>query len=178
MTFLTTRFTDETLRENLRARDTYQIPCLYGLCVAISPKHQEPLYILEMNNTTNELVGIGIITHETRPKIRIYANPFYNRYIYEGTTHIPANEIPHSIREAIEEKCFKGRGHLKRGKSMTQFPPKWLDLAYYEWIEQVTSKSTEYIHSTPSIHSCQTPQKERSFPCALPESEYAPPEST
>lgn len=145
MTFLTTRFTDETLRENLRARDTYQIPCLYGLCVAISPKHQEPLYILEMNNTTNELVGIGIITHQTRPKIRIYANPFYNRYIYEGTCHIPVDQIPPTIRQAIEEKCFKGRGHLKRGKSMTQYPPKWLDLAYYEWIESVVDVLTDAV---------------------------------
>jgi hypothetical protein len=138
MTFLTTRFTEDTLRENLRARETHQIPCLYGLCVAISPKHQEPLYILEMNNTTNQLEGIGIITHQTRSRLRIYANPFYNRYIYEGSQHIPADQIPTSSRQAIEEKCFKGRSHLKRGKSMTQYPPKWLDLAYYDWIESVS----------------------------------------
>jgi hypothetical protein len=90
-----------------------------------------------MNNSTNELVGVGIITYKTSPRISVYANPFYNRYIYKGSQYIPAREIPPEIREALEEKLFKGRGHLKRGTSMTQFPPKWLHLEYYDWIESV-----------------------------------------
>lgn len=137
MTFLTTRFTNETLSENLRARDTHQVPCLYGLCVPISPKHQEPFYVLEMNNSTNKLVGVGIITKKTSPRLSVYANPYYNRYIYKGTRHIPASDIPPDILEELEEKLFKGRGHLKRGKSITQFPAKWLRKEYYDWIEAI-----------------------------------------
>ena len=132
MTFLTTRFTNETLAENLRFRDTHQYACIYGLCVAISEKHQEPFYVLEMNNTTNELVGIGIISKTTSPRTQIYTNPYYNRYIYKGTRYIPANQIPPLIKEELEQKLFHGKGHMKRGKSMTQYPPKWLKQEYYD----------------------------------------------
>jgi hypothetical protein len=133
MTFLTTRFTNETLAENLRYRDTHQETCIYGLGVPISDKHPHtPLYILEMNNTTNELIGIGIITKKIHPRVQIYQNPYYNRYIYKGNHYIPASEIPVTIREELETKLFKGKGHLKRGKSMTLFPSKWLKKEYYD----------------------------------------------
>jgi hypothetical protein len=133
MTFLTTRFTTETLAENLRYRDTHQEVCIYGLGVPISDKHPHtPLYVLEMNNSTNELVGIGIITKKIYPRVQIYQNPYYNRYIYKGNHYIPASELPQDIREELETKLFKGRSHLKRGKSMTQFPSKWLKKEYYD----------------------------------------------
>ena len=134
MTFLTTRFTTETLAENQRYRDTHQHACIYGLAVAISDKHQEPFYVLEMNNTTNELVGIGIISKTTLPRQPIYSNPYYNRYIYKGNTYIPADQIPSPLKQELEAKLFRGKGHLKRGKSMTQFPPKWLKKEYYDMI--------------------------------------------
>jgi hypothetical protein len=137
MTFLTTRFTNETLAENLRYRETHQIPCIYGLGIDISPKHQEPFYVLEMNNSTNTLVGIGIISKTTHPRQRIYSNPYYNRYIYKGTNYIPADKIPQEMREEMETKLFKGKGHLKRGKSMTQYPPKWLKIEYYRMIQKL-----------------------------------------
>jgi len=136
MTFLTTRFTTETWAENQRYRDTHLEPCIYGLGVPISDKHpHDPLYILEMNNSTNQLLGIGIITKKIHTRVQIYANPYYNRYIYKGNHYIPADKIPVAIREELEEKLFKGRGHLKRGKSMTQVPPKWLKKEYYDFME-------------------------------------------
>lgn len=134
MTFLTTRFTTETLSENLRYRDTHQHVCIYGLGVPISEKHQEPFYVLEMNNTTNELVGIGIISKATIPRTQIYSNPYYNRYIYKGTKYIPSDQIPSAMKEELEQKLFHGKGHLKRGKSMTQYPPKWLKKEYYDFM--------------------------------------------
>ena len=134
MTFLTTRFTAETLAENLRYRDTHQHACIYGLGVPISDKHQEPFYVLEMNNTTNELIGIGIISKRTQPRTQIYLNPYYNRYIYKGSKYIPAEQIPKDMKQEMEEKLFKGKGHLKRGKSMTQYPAKWLKKEYYDFM--------------------------------------------
>ena len=135
MTFLTTRFTDETWAENQRYRDTHLVPCIYGLGVPISDKHPHmPLYILEMNNSANQLLGIGVITKKIHPRVQIYANPYYNRYIYKGNHYIPRDKIPSSILEELETKLFKGRGHLKRGKSMTQFPAKWLKKEYYDFI--------------------------------------------
>jgi hypothetical protein len=139
MTFLTTRFTTETFAENLRYRDTHQHACIYGLGVPISDKHQEPFYVLEMNNTTNELIGIGIISKKIQPRVNIYLNPYYNRYIYKGTRYIPTEQIPKEMREEMEEKLFKGKGHLKRGKSMTQYPPKWLKKEYYDFLLRVST---------------------------------------
>jgi hypothetical protein len=141
MTFLTTRFTNETLAENLRYRDTHQHACIYGLGIAISEKHQEPFYVLEMNNTTNELVGIGQITKTTIPRTHIYSNPYYNRYIYKGTRYIPASQIPPPLKQELEQRLFQGKSHLKRGKSMTQFPPKWLKQEYYDFMLGVPSPS-------------------------------------
>jgi len=138
MTFLTTRFTSETWAENQRYRDTHLEKCIYGLGVPISDKHPHtPLYILEMNNSTNQLLGVGIITKKIHSRVSIYANPYYNRYIYKGNHYIPADQIPVTIREDLENKLFKGKGHLKRGKSMTQFPPKWLKKEYYDWIDLI-----------------------------------------
>jgi len=142
MTFLTTRFTTETLAENIRYRDTHQVTCIYGLGVAISDKHpHEPLYVLEMNNTTNTLIGIGIITKKICPRVSIYTNPYYNRYIYKGNHYIPAESIPVEMREALESTLFKGRGHLKRGKSMTQFPAKRLKKEYYDFVQNMILRS-------------------------------------
>lgn len=141
MTFLTTRFTRETWAENNRYRDTHQ-ECIYGLGVPISDKHPHgPLYILEMNNTTNQLMGIGIITKKIHPRVSIYMNPYYNRYIYKGNHYIPASDIPTEIREELEARLFKGRGHLKRGKSMTQFPAKWLKQDYYDFVENYRNRN-------------------------------------
>lgn len=135
MTFLTTRFTTETLAENKRYRETHLEPCIYGLGVPISYKHpHHPLYILEMNNSTNELIGIGIITKKIYPRVPIYSNPYYNRYIYKGNHYIPAEKIPVEIREDLENKLFRGKGHLKRGKSMTQLPAKNLKKEYYDFM--------------------------------------------
>ena len=141
MTFLTTRFTTETLAENLRYRNTHQHTCIYGLGVPISEKHQEPFYVLEMNNTTNELIGIGIISKMTIPRTQIYSNPYYNRYIYKGARYIPAEQIPKEMRQELEQKLFRGKGHLKRGKSMTQYPPKWLKQEYYQFMIGVAPPS-------------------------------------
>ena len=78
----------------------------------------------------------GVITKKINTRVQIYANPYYNRYIYKGNHYIPADKIPTTIREELEEKLFKGRGHLKRGKSMTQVPPKWLKKEYYDFMSE------------------------------------------
>ena len=154
MTFLTTRFTTETWAENLRYRETHQEVCIYGLGVPISDKHpHSPLYILEMNNTTNELLGIGIITKKIHPRVSIYHNPYYNRYIYKGNHYIPACDIPVLLREELEARLFKGRSHLKRGKSMTQFPAKWLKQDYYDYLNMNAKGSSFPIHKVMSNSS-------------------------
>jgi hypothetical protein len=138
MTFLTTRFTNETLAENVRYRETNNIPCIYNLSVPISDQHSyKDLYILEMNNSENQLIGIGIINKKIWPRERVYSDPCYNRYTYKGTTYIYRDKIPPEILEDLEQKLFRGRGHLKRGKGMTKFPDKWLKKEYYDFINSL-----------------------------------------
>jgi hypothetical protein len=88
-----------------------------------------------MNNTTNEIVGIGVISKTTISRTNIYSNPFYNRYIYKGHVYIPANQMPPLMKLELEQKLFHGKGHMKRGKSMTQYPPKWLKQEYYDFMK-------------------------------------------
>ena len=133
MTFLTTRFTNETLEENLRFRENNNVACIYNVIVTISDKHPyKDLYILEMNNTTNKLIGIGVITKKIWPREPVYLDPSYNRYTYKGFKHIPVSLLPETMVQELEEKMFRGRSHLKRGKSFTQFPDKWLKKEYFD----------------------------------------------
>jgi hypothetical protein len=45
------------------------------------------------------------------------------------------------MREELETTLFKGRGHLKRGKSMTQFPAKRLKKEYYDFVQSMITGS-------------------------------------
>ena len=144
MAFLTTRFTDETLRENMRFRATHKVACIYNLMVPIAEHHPfRNLYVLEMNNTKDELVGIGVITKKRWPKEQVYENPYYNRYTYKGDLYFPSSELPPQFVKELEDRLFRGKGHLKRGKSMTQFPDKWLKKEYYDMMFDVQMKRTD-----------------------------------
>jgi hypothetical protein len=128
---LTTRFTTETFQENKRYRDTHNIPCIYSSSLPISDKlPYQDYYVLEMNNTTNRIMGIGKISKKLEPTETIYSYKYYNRYTYKGTTYAPINQytemdLPQKyqeIIERIERKIFYGKGHIKRGSSFTSFP--------------------------------------------------------
>jgi hypothetical protein len=123
---LTTRFTTETFQENKRYRDTYNIPCIYSSSLPISDKlPYQDYYVLEMNNSTNRIMGIGKISKTLQPTAYIYSYKYYNRYTYKGI-YAPVTEtlIPEhkDIITRIERKIFYGKGHLKRGSSFTSFP--------------------------------------------------------
>ena len=128
MTFLTTRFTTETFQENKRYRDTHNIPCIYSSSLPISDKlPYQDYYVLEMNNSTNRIMGIGKISKKLEPTETIYSYKYYNRYTYKGTTYAPINQelLPQNYQEIItriERKIFYGRGHIKRGSSFTSYP--------------------------------------------------------
>jgi hypothetical protein len=138
MTFLTTRFTDETLKENLNYRMMHQIPCIYNLAVPISETHPyKNIYVLEMNNSQNKIIGIGIINKKIYPREKVYSDPSYNRYTYLGKKYISRESIPEWMIHELESKLFYGRGHMKRGKSMTKFPDKWLKKEYYDFMNNI-----------------------------------------
>jgi len=127
---LTTRFTTETFQENKRYRDTHNIPCIYSTSLPISDKlPYQDYYVLEMNNTTNHIIGIGKISKKLYPPEIIYSYKYYNRYTYKGTLYAEIQnddiDLPQQYQDIItrvEKKIFYGRGHMKRGSSFTSFP--------------------------------------------------------
>ncbi len=147
MTFLTTRFTTETFQENKRYRDTHNIPCIYSSSLPISDKlPYQDYYVLEMNNSTNRIMGIGKISKKLEPTESIYSYKYYNRYTYKGTIYAPIQELPQNYQDIItqvERKIFYGRGHIKRGSSFTSFP-------IYKHIEDIPNLISifDYIVST------------------------------
>ena len=127
---LTTRFTTETFQENKRYRDTNNISCIYSTSLPISDKlPYQDYYVLEMNNSTNRIMGIGKISKTLQPIAYIYSYKYYNRYTYtsknENYAQIYDADLPQEYKDIItevERKIFYGRGHLKRGSSFTSFP--------------------------------------------------------
>ena len=90
---MVTRFNNNTWEENCRWREKNNIPgCVYNSPVHI--KEEIPLmitiYVIEMNNNTNKIMGIGVIKNKIRYnlKYKIHKNRYYNRYIYIKTNQI------------------------------------------------------------------------------------------
>ena len=145
---LLSRFTDKTLAENRQWKEANNKKCAYGSTRAISDNL--PLmeyFVIEMNVSTNKIAGIGIIRNKLAPRVRIYSNPYFNRYIYIVKHFIPIedlindnnneNEKNKELLEEIEKILFYGKGHLKRG-GMTLFPPKLLKQTYLDWLLRIS----------------------------------------
>ena len=146
----TTRFNNETFRENKRWRETnlvlggggciYKVPIKIACSIAIGIG----MYIIEMNNSTDRIEGIGVIRNQLRYDCSemIYSDRNYNRYTYRGLKRVDREEIlvADGGEEFLREMglvLFKGKGHLKRGQSITRLPMKKLLPKYVEFISRV-----------------------------------------
>ena len=139
---LTTRFTNETYMENKRWREINQYEgCIYMSKSKISNSlsYNKPYFVLEMNNTTNKVMGIGIISIKlTAKREKIYSNYYYNRYMYKGTEHLSLSEIEDDeFIELFERPLFYGKGHMKRGQSMTHFPYKKMTKQHIDCLKRL-----------------------------------------
>jgi len=128
-TLVTIRFNSETYEENkrFRERNRDKFGCIYGI-PGLNTKIDvnKPMYVLEMNNTENRIMGIGCI--EYRPinkKVFLHKIGNYNRYIFVGKYRIDRSEMSESQEKAMEsfdKLCFKYPSHLKRGQGFIIFP--------------------------------------------------------
>lgn len=130
---VSTRFTNSTLNQNLKYRNLIN-GCIYG-----SPKHmcnkiasEALVFVVEMNNDTNKIAGIGLIRNI--PCLKKYYNIYddcnYNRYVYKGNYHINRDELGRynqQILDSLEYILFKGKTHMKRGSGFTRIPDKLLN---------------------------------------------------
>ena len=126
----TTRFTNYTYKENLEWRERFKwIGCVYGCNkkMPLTVPHLAVVYVIEMNNDTNEIMGIGLIRNYINPKYKmcIYkSDTNYNRYVYNSAYRKDRSEINKKLLKALELILFKGYGHYKRGQGITVIPWK------------------------------------------------------
>ena len=154
---LTTRYNEKTLLANrtfLEKSGKYK--CVYSSPSEISEKIPvgSKCIVLEMNNDTNRIIGIGLIEKtECKKKLCVQEWGYYNRVHYAGyfrinredlildslavnstnlavnSTNLAVNSTnlkESQIMELLDSLCFKGSGHLKRGKGLTMFPVSYL----------------------------------------------------
>jgi len=129
----TTRFNSETLIENKTYRESNsKIKCIYPSPELIAPSVPVAsiLFILEMNNDTNQITGIGIIKNRMiQNKYHVYKDNNYNRYGYIGTMRIDRAEMSaeeERIMKVFDILCFKGARHLKRLRGIKTFSSEML----------------------------------------------------
>jgi len=130
----TSRYNNETWLSNCLYREKNQIVSLYGCPCPISSKvpYRHPLFIIEMNNSTNQILGIGYIlnSYETARYCKVYECINYNRYVYKGKYRIDRIVIENynpRLLEILDTTLFKGKTHMKRGKGITLIPEKLLN---------------------------------------------------
>ena len=94
----TVRFTNKTYTENLewKTRKNHK-GCIYGLDTKItdSVNKGEYIFVMEMNNDKNKIMGIGLIKNVTMPsyRSRIYEDEIYNKFVYKGKNHITREKL-------------------------------------------------------------------------------------
>lgn len=130
---LTSRFNNQTWRENQLYRKHHtQLGCIYCAPDPISQiiPHESILFILEMNNDTDKIIGIGMVRNNPKFNKDVYENGNYNRYVYTGKIRIDRSEMTEEedlIMQVFDVLCFQGNRHMKRGQGIKSFP---VDILY------------------------------------------------
>jgi len=141
----TTRFNNQTFQENKLWRET-NLPngCIYKVPIQIASTIPQGIfpYILEMNNSTNQIEGIGLMTKQLRYDYPtpIYEDRNYNRYTYVGTRRVNRPELVEKnalLIEELETTLFRGKGNMKRGQSITRLPRKRCSRQFIEFMQEL-----------------------------------------
>lgn len=133
-TLTTTRFNNSTWSENRRFLDgNPALGCIYPTPEENSSKINvnAPLFVLEMNNEENRIMGVGMVRNRAIvKKYRVYSNENYNRYAYLGRNRIDRGEMTaeeERIMKVFDILCFTGARHMKRLQGIKAFP---VDMLY------------------------------------------------
>jgi hypothetical protein len=129
---MVTRFNNTTWKELTDYKQKHGItgaiygtPCRIIETIPLKAK----LIVLEMNNDTNTIMGVGIIHNLIRMDKyhAIYSSGNFNRFTYTGKHYISASDFTReqvTLIEKMELCVFKGKGHLKRGQGIQTIPNK------------------------------------------------------
>lgn len=130
---LTSRFNTLTWEENRHfVGRNMKIGCIYCAPSPLSSliPLDTTLFILEMNNDVNKIMGIGLVNNHPRvQKYSVYQHGNYNRYSYIGKhriDRIDMDEEEEKVMRVFDILCFTGNTHMKRGQGLKQFPIEML----------------------------------------------------
>lgn len=130
---MTSRFNTETREENKRyCEKNWKNGCVYCCPEEVSQQIpiQSKMIVLEMDNDKNEIFAIGMCSNKSfTNKYNVYNNKNYNRYNYIGKHKIWRNEtspLEEAVLKALDNLCFYGNEHMKRGQGLKCFPVKLL----------------------------------------------------
>lgn len=134
ISIVTSRFNNDTWRENCEYRQRLEINgCLYCSPQQLSSKihPNSPVFVVEMNNTTNQIQGIGLISNKIQfdKYYKVYEIGNYNRYTYKSDYRISRDTLLEHIPVLVyilDYILFKEKTHVKRGSGMSQIPEKLL----------------------------------------------------
>jgi hypothetical protein len=131
-TICVTRYNNATWRERTAwLAENPEYKCIYKSPVAIKSNipYEAPVFVLEMNNDTNQIMGVGRIINEIRAdrSYRVYSDQNYNRYTYLGRERVDRTDIMQSKKNAViiktlERLLFYGALHSKRGQGIHELP--------------------------------------------------------
>jgi hypothetical protein len=130
-TLATTRFNNLTWEENSKMRQNNpNTKCIYAAPIQIAAKVRPDsnVFVLEMNNDKDQLMGIGLIkNHPAIGKYTVHSVQNYNRFVYIGKWRIDREDMnaeESEVLRLLEAICFRGVCHSKRGQGITALPIK------------------------------------------------------
>lgn len=152
-TVATGRYNNETWEASERYRTRRQLACIYAppykLAENIEPNM--PVFVIEMNNETNQIMGIGLIKNRlvTDRVYKVQEDTNCNRYIYIGQHHLTREALEQYnpfLVYVLDEILFKGYTHSKRGSGLTKIPEKVLKLDVCEGMDVKKEIRTIFVH--------------------------------
>lgn len=128
----TARFTNKTYSQNLKWKERKKWEgCCYGFDKKLPSivKTGDLVFVIEMNNTRNMVMGIGLIQNYYRAenRTRIYTSEEWNQVVYRSEYHISRESILEKPKGKyfimfLERLLFTGYGHFKRGQGCLTIP--------------------------------------------------------
>ena len=135
------RFNNATYKENMEYRMKHNENVIYGPSYKIRDIYPvgSLIFVAEMNNETNKIMGIGLIKNSlvSDKRHKVYENGEYNRYIYRGAYWISRENlltIDSEIVEIFDNILFKGKSHMKRIPGITILSEK----LFTNWIYKLS----------------------------------------
>ena len=139
---VTGRFNNATRDANYAYRKNHDFKCMYCIPYELSSKilYNTPVFVIEMNNETNKIEGIGFIKNKpaTNRYYKVHNDGNTNRYTYIGNYFLERKEVNDYnplLVYILEEILFKGYTHSKRGSGLTTIPEKVLKLDVCEGMD-------------------------------------------